>query len=164
MLKNDMKKNPNGNLLHLVLLSHALSSPIQVIKDKKMHENIGADFKGNPIIVVYDSNSPHECKWIDNNYKPAKSIFDLVADILEKNTDDLIDIWAKELLRNKKITSILRPAYKQYEKEGRLHFQVGEKINTIDLGNSDGFEYNKSKLANSVSKLPLSKYSLISHL
>ena len=47
MLKNDMKKNPNGNLLHLVLLSHALSSPIQVIKDKKMHENIGADFKGN---------------------------------------------------------------------------------------------------------------------
>ena len=51
MLKSDMKKNPNGNLLHLVLLSHALSSPIQVIKDKKMHENIGADFKGNPKIL-----------------------------------------------------------------------------------------------------------------
>jgi len=59
-LKEDMDKNPNGNLLHLVLLSHALSSPIQIIKDNMMHENIGSKFKGDPIIVYYDSNSPNK--------------------------------------------------------------------------------------------------------
>ena len=160
MLKEDMNKNPNGNLLHLVLLSHALSSPIQMIKDKKMYENIGSKFKGKPIIVVYNSNSPNKWKWIDDNNNPATSIFDLVASILNKKTDDIIDICAKELLNNKQITSILRPAYKKFDKEGKLNLQEKEEVkqNIIDLGNSNAFEYNKNSLEDSVSNLPLGNF------
>ena len=159
-----MEKNPNGDLLHLVLISHALSSPIQVIKDDKIHENIGSKFKGNPIIVIYDSTSQNKWKWIDSNFNPTKSIFDLVAKTLNKNTKDIIEICAKELLHNKQITSILRPAYKKYEKEGKLNFKENDRQSTIDLGNSNTFEYKKSKLIDSISNMPLGKYKLTSVL
>ena len=131
-----------------------------MIKDKKMYENIGSKFKGKPIIVVYNSNSPNKWKWIDDNNKPATSIFDLIASILNKKTDDIINICAKELLNNKQITSILRPAYKKFDKEGKLNLQEREEVkqNIIDLGNSNAFEYNKNSLEDSVSNLPLGNF------
>lgn len=160
MLKGDMEADPNGNLLHLVLLSHALSCPIQIIKDQKMHENIGAHFRGNPIIVSYNSNSAYKWKWVKSNNNPADSIFELVASTLDKQTDDIIDVWAKELVRNKQITSILRPAYKKFNRADRPIINEEGKQHTIDLGNSDEFEYRRSEVEDAVSELMLSKCAI----
>jgi len=63
-------------------------------------------------------------------------------------------------LNNKQITSILRPAYKKFDKEGKLNLQEKEEVkqNIIDLGNSNAFEYNKNNLEDSVSNLPLGNF------
>ena len=118
-LMNEIEENHNGDIHHLVLLSNALSTPIQMIKDGKMHEIFGSHFRGNPIIVSYNSGSTNKCKWEDIQQNKYKSIFHLVANLLNKKVEDIIKEAAKELSKSGKSASVLRPAYFKHIKENK---------------------------------------------
>ena len=118
-LLSEIEENHNGDIHHLVLLSNALSTPIQMVKDGKMYEVFGSHFRGNPIIVSYNSGSTDKCKWEDIQQNKYKSIFHLVANLLNKKVEDIIKEAAKELSKSEKYASVLRPAYFKYIKENK---------------------------------------------
>ena len=151
-LMGEIEENHNGDIHHLVLLSNALSIPIQMIKDGKMHEIFGSHFRGNPIIVSYNSGSTNKCKWEDIQQNKYKSIFHLVANLLNKKVEDIIKEAAKELSKSGKSASVLRPAYFKYIKENKYinsnHEESKEKQanNRISDNNSHKIESLIQKL------------------
>ena len=98
-LNQKIAENPSGSVSDLSILSKALSTPIQMVKDGRVYETFGDNLPGNPIVAILSSDSKGELKWKDNNGVESDSIYHLVAKSLDKSYEDIIEAWSKDLAK-----------------------------------------------------------------
>ena len=76
-IAKDIKEGKNGDLLHLEAITNALKTPIQVQQDGKIWQEIGNEFSGDPLKLLYKNGD-----WLSPNGYEKGSVYDLIGKAL----------------------------------------------------------------------------------